>query len=300
MDVSLPIAEDASNSASSSSNPPMPSASMAPASSEGFTAESSPPIAVPGPTAEDAADAASSSSNPPMPSASMAPASSEGFTAERRFDCGQGPFSLEQFLECYDDANCEVALRRWSSAAPVSADPPCAAPDTGMPEQSTEVTKPITSSSKEARVRVSGGLDEEASSMNSGLYVLSGSHMKRDVYHKIRSGPDNGEVSNIYFWEEPGDADSTGWWMGPEVGGDQATAYNASTSLACPTTGWRAPFDGPVDPSIKVEMLAVQHANGTYRGAEGLVSLARPRHVDEEMSGNAGSAGKGDKPCVDF
>merc|ERR1712187_443155 len=64
-----------------------------------------------------------------------------------------------------------------------------------------------------------------------------------------------GEDVLIYFWDNrDGDAFS-GWWFGPKVGGDQVWAYHANkTSLVPPTTGWRVPFNGDIDPNAAMEV----------------------------------------------
>eukprot|EP00928_Gymnodinium_smaydae_P062580 TRINITY_DN4640_c0_g4_i3.p1 TRINITY_DN4640_c0_g4~~TRINITY_DN4640_c0_g4_i3.p1 ORF type:complete len:1025 (-),score=220.06 TRINITY_DN4640_c0_g4_i3:391-3012(-) len=55
----------------------------------------------------------------------------------------------------------------------------------------------------------------------------------------------------IYYWDERDGAGYNGWWFGPKVGGDQVWAFHSDkSSLTPPTTGWRVPFDGPVDPSL--------------------------------------------------
>merc|ERR1712113_999073 len=39
----------------------------------------------------------------------------------------------------------------------------------------------------------------------------------------------------------------SGWRFGPKIGGDQVWAYHASQAQTPPKSGWKVPYDGPVD-----------------------------------------------------
>jgi len=113
----------------------------------------------------------------------------------------------------------------------------------------------------EARISVSGGADKDVRVMNEGSYSLAGSNSGRNVFKKVphrSSSLGADDMTFIYYWEDKEDLESTGWWMGSAVGGDTVTAFNTSTSFKCPTYGWRVPFDGDVDPTIKLEHLPSQ------------------------------------------
>merc|ERR1712232_462456 len=57
--------------------------------------------------------------------------------------------------------------------------------------------------------------------------------------------------------EQAGGEDFSGWWFGPKVGGDQVWAYHANkASTVPPSTGWRVPFNGDVDPSLSIKPIA--------------------------------------------
>jgi len=59
----------------------------------------------------------------------------------------------------------------------------------------------------------------------------------------------------IYYWDERDGPTFSGWWFGPKVGGDQVWAYNVSrNSPLPPTSGWKVPWDGPVDESLRLLM----------------------------------------------
>merc|ERR1712151_854350 len=74
----------------------------------------------------------------------------------------------------------------------------------------------------------------------------------------------NGQVGGLdvmlYFWDQRDGPNFCGWWFGPKVGGDQVWAYhNNKDAQTPPLTGWKVPYDGPVDPSLQ---LAVGGAGG--------------------------------------
>jgi len=58
----------------------------------------------------------------------------------------------------------------------------------------------------------------------------------------------------LYFWDDRDSPDFSGWWFGPQIGGDEVWAFHADTAAKNPPPGgWQCPFDGPVDSSIQVQ-----------------------------------------------
>jgi len=58
----------------------------------------------------------------------------------------------------------------------------------------------------------------------------------------------------IYFWDERDGPNFSGWWFGPKVGGDQVWAYNGDKASNSPPLGnWKVPWDGPTDPSLRLQ-----------------------------------------------
>merc|ERR1719162_1853345 len=85
-----------------------------------------------------------------------------------------------------------------------------------------------------------------------GTFQLSGENHGRPTYKK--DGQVNGLDVMTYFWDERDGAGFCGWWFGPKVGGDQVWAYHADKNAAMPPqTGWKVPYDGPVDPTFVIQ-----------------------------------------------
>jgi len=83
---------------------------------------------------------------------------------------------------------------------------------------------------------------------------LSESHGK-PVFKKDQQV--NGMDVMIYFWDERDGPSFCGWWFGPKVGGDQVWAYHPERAGRMPpTSGWKVPYDGPIDPTFAVNPVA--------------------------------------------
>jgi len=81
--------------------------------------------------------------------------------------------------------------------------------------------------------------------INGSFQAVETNHGK-PVYRKPATA--NSVAVLIYYWDERDGPNFSGWWFGPKVGGDQVWAYNSSKgSLLPPATGWKVPWDGPVD-----------------------------------------------------
>merc|ERR1719482_1137114 len=82
-----------------------------------------------------------------------------------------------------------------------------------------------------------------------GAFAIAGDNHGRPFYKKAEQV--NGLDVMIYFWDERDGASFSGWWFGPKLGGDQVWAYHPSrVSQSPPKSGWKVPYDGPVDPSF--------------------------------------------------
>lgn len=85
-----------------------------------------------------------------------------------------------------------------------------------------------------------------------GTYYNVGNNHGRPAYK--RDVQVNGFDVMLYFWDERDGPAFSGWWFGPAVGGDQVWAYHAGKHLtSAPKGGWKVPYDGPVDPSLRIE-----------------------------------------------
>lgn len=61
----------------------------------------------------------------------------------------------------------------------------------------------------------------------------------------------NGLDVMVYFWDDRDGASFGGWWFGPKIGGDQVWCYHADKSAQTPPlSGWKVPYDGPLDPTF--------------------------------------------------
>jgi len=78
-----------------------------------------------------------------------------------------------------------------------------------------------------------------------------------EVNHGLPVYKKNEQVSGLdimlYFWDERDGPACSGWWFGPQVGGDQVWGYHPERgSEVPPVAGWKVPCDGPVDPMFRV------------------------------------------------
>jgi len=125
---------------------------------------------------------------------------------------------------------------------------------------------------------VAGCSNQTVSNIIKGLYSAQGSNHGRPVYKK--DGPPGSVSVLIYFWDERDGPSFTGWWFGPKVGGDQVWAYNGDkNSPTPPLANWKVPWDGPVDPSLRIQLGPQSAAAPAGRG---LPDPNMQRQQDEE------------------
>jgi len=108
-----------------------------------------------------------------------------------------------------------------------------------------------------------------------GQYQQQGDNHGKPTYKK-RAEMDGTTQCCVYFWDErDGDA-LAGWWMAPEVGGEQVWAHCVSKSPTPPTRGWKVPWhtstpDNRVVMELKqagFQQTAAQQQFGAKRGFE--------------------------------
>jgi len=81
-----------------------------------------------------------------------------------------------------------------------------------------------------------------------GCYKITGHNHSRPVYRNV-----SGSITALlYFWDDRDGSTFSGWWFGPGIGGDQVWAYNRSRSQVPPASGWRVPWDGSEDNSLRL------------------------------------------------
>jgi len=99
----------------------------------------------------------------------------------------------------------------------------------------------------------------------------------------------------VYYWDDRDGPNFCGWWFGPKVGGDQVWAYNSERGMAPPTTGWRVPYDGPVDMTFVVSPAQVSHSQaqqaqqqpqqgyGAQQQQQGYYAAAQQQHLQQQQ-----------------
>ena len=109
------------------------------------------------------------------------------------------------------------------------------------------------------------------SSIIKGKYTAKRWHHGKPVYKKDK--PDKLPQINpepvtvvISFWNDPLEPEMSGWWFAPREGCSLAWAHHANCDLECltvPKAGWKAPWDGQVDPALKITTEEIQETNQT-------------------------------------
>lgn len=107
--------------------------------------------------------------------------------------------------------------------------------------------------SKDVTLVVTGCSHATVGGIVRGTFQLAGENHGKPTYKK--DGQVNGLDVMTYYWDERDGAGFCGWWFGPKVGGDQVWAYHSDkAAMMPPQTGWKVPYDGPVDPTFVISM----------------------------------------------
>lgn len=82
-----------------------------------------------------------------------------------------------------------------------------------------------------------------------GVHAKDGLNHGKPVHKKVSQ--EDGVDSLAYFWDSCDGQKYEGWWIGPVLMGNTiwATSEHAETNQP-PSTLWRVPHDGPVDPHL--------------------------------------------------
>merc|ERR1712066_849785 len=100
-----------------------------------------------------------------------------------------------------------------------------------------------------------------------GTYQLEGENHGKPTYKK--DGQVNGLDVMTYYWDERDGPGFCGWWFGPKVGGDQVWAYHSEKNASMPPqTGWKVPYDGPVDSTFVISVKPKAGAAGAVNGQQ--------------------------------
>lgn len=98
----------------------------------------------------------------------------------------------------------------------------------------------------------------------------------------------------LYFWDERDGANFSGWWFGPKVGGDQVWAHHAQANPTPPPSGWKVPWDGPIDNSVTVSLSSAAAAQQQKPQQQQAQQQQAPWQQQQQQKGGKGWD-KGDK-----
>lgn len=128
----------------------------------------------------------------------------------------------------------------------------------------------------EPRILVSGCTHGTVGNIVRGSFTLNGENHGKPSYKKDTQA--DGLDVMLYFWDDRDGANFCGWWFGPKIGGDQVWAYHPSrTARTPPRTGWKVPYDGPVDATFIISGKA--QAVQAQQNWAGTATNAYPQHL---------------------
>eukprot|EP00441_Pelagodinium_beii_P018050 CAMPEP_0197658060 /NCGR_PEP_ID=MMETSP1338-20131121/45004_1 /TAXON_ID=43686 ORGANISM="Pelagodinium beii, Strain RCC1491" /NCGR_SAMPLE_ID=MMETSP1338 /ASSEMBLY_ACC=CAM_ASM_000754 /LENGTH=956 /DNA_ID=CAMNT_0043234561 /DNA_START=36 /DNA_END=2907 /DNA_ORIENTATION=- len=114
-----------------------------------------------------------------------------------------------------------------------------AKPAQSPPQQSGEV-------GEVAHIFVTGCTHGTVGPIVKGAYSKNGESHGKPIFKKSEKA--NGNDVLLYYWHDETSLSFCGWWFGPVVGGEEVWAFHPSrTNKSPPTSGWKVPYDGPVD-----------------------------------------------------
>ncbi|CAK8992361.1 unnamed protein product [Durusdinium trenchii] len=116
-------------------------------------------------------------------------------------------------------------------------------------------------------LQIVGCKDDVVGPIIRGSYTLQEKNHDRPVFRKDEKVGSKGTTDVLlYFWDDKESPDFSGWWFGPQIGGDEVWAFHPDTTAKSPpTSGWQCPFDGPIDSSIEIVPKLVKGAQAPGR-----------------------------------
>ncbi|CAK9099295.1 unnamed protein product [Durusdinium trenchii] len=106
---------------------------------------------------------------------------------------------------------------------------------------------------QDTHITVQGCAHPVVGAIVNGSFIRNGENHGKPVYKKTEQTKDGVDVL-IYFWNDVQNPTFCGWWFGPEVGAEQVWAFNSSRLTTAPLSGWKVPYDGPVDPQFHISV----------------------------------------------
>eukprot|EP00411_Alexandrium_monilatum_P049962 CAMPEP_0175451616 /NCGR_PEP_ID=MMETSP0095-20121207/62986_1 /TAXON_ID=311494 /ORGANISM="Alexandrium monilatum, Strain CCMP3105" /LENGTH=154 /DNA_ID=CAMNT_0016752143 /DNA_START=45 /DNA_END=505 /DNA_ORIENTATION=+ len=137
-----------------------------------------------------------------------------------------------------------------------------------------------------ARLIVSGCAHKTIDKILNGTFVPNGERNHGlPVFKKTEKV--SGLDIMLYYWDERDGPACSGWWFGPQVGGDQVWGYHSQRGYgAPPITGWKVPCDGAVDPNFRVTVPAppvpaAQAAQAPPQAQQGYPTYQQPYQTQQ-------------------
>lgn len=112
-----------------------------------------------------------------------------------------------------------------------------------------------------------------------GEYHQMGFNHGRRFFMRKREDSNPNVVVFLYFWDGRDGPNYTGWWFGDRVGGAHVWSRCEKNDELPPATGWRLPWNGPVQPSLVVE---VKEAAKKRKAKEEVIDVKAKEELEEE------------------
>jgi len=117
-----------------------------------------------------------------------------------------------------------------------------------------------------------------------GSYSQAGDNHGKPTYKK-RAEMDGTSQCCVYFWDERDGAAMSGWWIAPEVGGEQVWSHCQNSGPTPPPKGWKVPWHTQT-PDNRVTLELKQAGGAAQGGAWGQQSGPQKRAFEGNQ--NAG------------
>lgn len=141
---------------------------------------------------------------------------------------------------------------------------------------------------------VSGCQHLELGEIVRGIFAWQGENHGRPTFKKTT--PVNGLDVMLYFWDERDGIAFCGWWFGPAVGGDQVWAFHPNRDNVPPASGWRVPFNGPSDPTMKLSASSTHVTDSSIEFASQMPSTAMLQSAEADAWSTQALHGPGVAP----
>ncbi|CAD7939719.1 unnamed protein product [Amoebophrya sp. A120] len=135
------------------------------------------------------------------------------------------------------------------------------------------------------------GFDGHLLALN-GTYVQRGSNHGKAMFSKQQNTRDDkSQQSCIYFWDARDGASMSGWWVAPEVGGEQVWAHAPGNDSMPPKSGWKAPWHADtIDPKVQMNLVPATSNPSAAPANTGMMNMLNTNNtVAPSVTSNAPS-----------